>query len=61
MKKIIFILSFSLFLNSLCAQSLIFDFKESKTCLTKNTENTKGLDFSLSFFVNKLNIGRQIK
>jgi hypothetical protein len=55
MKKIFFILSFSLFLNSLCAQSLIFDFKESKTCLTKNIENTKGLDFSLSFFVNKLN------
>ena len=55
MKKIFFILSFSLFLNSLCAQNRIFDFKESKTCLTKNVENTKGLDFSLSVFINKLN------
>jgi hypothetical protein len=55
MKKIIFILSFSLFLNSLCAQSLIFDFKESKTCLTKNVENTKALDINLVDFINKLN------
>ena len=54
MKKIFFILSFSLFFNCLYAQGLVFDFKESKTCITKNVENTKALDLSLSAFINKL-------
>ena len=54
MKKIFFILSFSLFFNCLYAQGLVFDFKESSTCFTQNVENTKALDLSLSAFINKL-------
>ena len=54
MKKIFFLLSFSLFFNCLYAQGLVFDFKESSTCFTQNVENTKALDLSLSAFINKL-------